>query len=203
MFLSSWLKNSLRDDAIFLQYAAANLFGSSADRLDNVKKHFQETDDVYGDGGYAESYGQTWQEELEEEEEEDYFDHSTPRQRNPNTPEHKEAREYAEATYANTQRSFEERGITEVTLYRGVQTKGQVGVKPGERVATKDLPLSSWTAAAPKAPQFGDIVVSRTFDVRDIFSSCVDSLPADELEFIVHTPDVGFEAKVEHVSALY
>ena len=193
-FLGNWVANSLRDDAIYLQYASANLFGSSADRLDKVKKHFQETDDVYGDGGYTESYGQTWQEELEEEE-----DWSTPVQRNPNTPDHKAAREYAEATYANTQRSFEERGITHVKLYRGVETKGQVAVKHGDRVATKDLPLSSWSAAPQKAKPFGDVVVSRTFDVKDIFASCVDSLPADEFEFIVHTPDVGFEGTIEHV----
>ena len=183
-FLGKWVSGSLRDDAIYLQYACANLFGSSANRLDKVEKHFSDED----------------HREVRSDEYDD-FDFGTPKQRDPNTPEHKEAREYAEATYANTHRSFEERGITHVTLYRGVETKGQVGVKANERVATKALPLSSWSAAAPKAFHFGDILVSRTFDVRDIFSSCVDKLSADEFEFIVHTPDVGFEAKVENVRA--
>ena len=194
-FLGDWISSSLQEDAIYLQYACANLFGSSANRIDKAKKHFNSSEDV-ADLTYGEEY-------YEDEEEEEEYDFETPPQRNPDTPQHQEARKYAEEMYANTQRSFEERGITEITLYRGIQTKGQVGVKPGERVATKDLPLSSWTAAAPKAPQFGDIVVSRTFDIRDILASCVDSLPADEFEFIVHTPDVGFEAKVEKVSSLY
>jgi 8-oxo-dGTP pyrophosphatase MutT (NUDIX family) len=172
-FLGAWTISSLGDSAISMQYAASDFFSSSSERLDKVSKHFTSAYE-------GEEVGEFTQPESVNL-----------------------AKKYVEETYANTQRSFEERGITEITLYRGVGTDGQVGVKPGERIATKDLPLSSWTANPKDAPFFGDVVVSRTFDVRDILTGCTDKLPSDEFEFIVHTPDVGFEAKVEKVSALY
>jgi 8-oxo-dGTP pyrophosphatase MutT (NUDIX family) len=169
-FLGDWVANSIRDSAISMQYAAADFFGSSSERLDRVSSRFTSAypDEDIGNFTNSENIDQ--------------------------------ARTYIEETYANTQRSFEERGIKTVALYRGIGTKGQAAVKPGARVATKDLPLSSWTADPKQAISFGDVVVSRTFDVRDILTSCADKLPSDEFEFIVHTPDVGFESKVEHVS---
>jgi 8-oxo-dGTP pyrophosphatase MutT (NUDIX family) len=169
-FLGDWVANSIGDSAISMQYAAADFFGSSSERLDRVSSRFTSAylDEDIGNFTNSENIDQ--------------------------------ARTYIEETYANTQRSFEERGIKTVPLYRGIGTKGQAAVKPGARVATKDLPLSSWTADPKQAISFGDVVVSRTFDVRDILTSCADKLPSDEFEFIVHTPDVGFESKVEHVS---
>ena len=112
----------------------------------------------------------------------------------------KKASQYLRDTYANTQRSFEERGIKELELYRGVKTGGQAGVKAGERVGMKDLPLSSWTADPGTANMFGDTVVSRKFDVRDIVMSMMDKMPSAEFEFVVHTPDQGFESTVQFVS---
>ena len=47
---------------------------------------------------------------------------------------------------------------------------------------------------------FGDTVVSRTFHAGDIVASCLDKLPMGEFEFMVHTPDVGFEGTIEHVA---
>ena len=172
-FLGAWTISSLGDSAISMQYAASDFFSSSSERLDKVSKHFTSAYEGEEVGEFTQPESVNF------------------------------AKKYVEETYANTQRSFEERGITEITLYRGVGTDGQAGVKPGERIATKDLPLSSWTANPKDAPFFGDVVVSRTFDVRDILTGCTDKLPSDEFEFIVHTPDVGFEAKVEKVSALY
>ncbi len=112
----------------------------------------------------------------------------------------RQATEYLRDTYANTQRSFEERGIKELELYRGVKTGGQAGVKAGQRVGMKDLPLSSWTADPSTANGFGDTVVSRKFDVRDIVMSMMDKMPSSEFEFVVHTPDQGFESTVQYVS---
>lgn len=112
----------------------------------------------------------------------------------------KKAAQYLSDTYANTQRSFEERGIKELELYRGVKTGGQAGVKAGERIGMKDLPLSSWTADPSTANGFGDTVVSRKFDVRDIVMSMMDKMPSAEFEFVVHTPDQGFESTVQSVS---
>ena len=112
----------------------------------------------------------------------------------------KKAAQYLRDTYANTQRSFEERGIKELELYRGVKTGGQAGVKAGERIGMKDLPLSSWTADPSTANGFGDTVVSRKFDVRDVVMSMMDKMPSSEFEFVVHTPDQGFESTVQFVS---
>ena len=168
-FLGDWSGSSVQNSSISMQYAAAELFGSSSEKLDNVN-----------------FFKATYPEETVE-------DYKYPQAIN-------SAGTYLKDLYSNTQRSFEERGIKEITLYRGVNTKRQVPVKSGERVAMKDLPLSSWTAHPHESTYFGDVVVSRTFDVKDIIASCVDKLPLGEFEFMVHTPDVGVESTVEYVS---
>jgi len=110
-----------------------------------------------------------------------------------------QAGEYLGEVYANTQRGLAERGVETIKLYRGVNTNGQKAVKAGQRVAMKDIPLSSWTADPSTGMGFGDTVVSRTFHAGDIVASCLDKLPMGEFEFIVHTPDVGFEGTIENV----
>ena len=169
-YLVPWLSGSLEGDAIGLQYAAADLFSSSRDRLDKVSEHFTSPRDEFGN---PKDYTQ---------------DHLVA-----------EAKEYLGELYANTQNLLEKRGVETIKLYRGVDTRGQKAVKAGQRVATKDLPLSSWTSDPSTGMGFGDTVVSRTFHAGDIIASCLDKLPMGEFEFMVHTPDVGFEGTVENV----
>ena len=185
-FLMPWLGSSIAENAISLQYAATSLFNSSSDRVDRVSKDFIVHEPMYTTfkDGSKEYRGTSVSNNAEA------F----------TSPEAvTQATQYLENLYSNTQRSFEERGITELKLYRGIQTKRQVPLKKGERVATKDLPLASWTAHPRQATMYGDVVVSRTFDIRDVIASCVEKLPVEEMEFIVHTPDVGVETTVEHL----
>ena len=173
-YLVPWLSGSLEGEAIGLQYAAADLFSSSRDRLDKVSEHFDASFRVPGESYDTEHFAQ---------------DHIVA-----------EAKEYLGELYANTQNLLEKRGVETIKLYRGVDTGGQKAVKAGQRVATKDLPLSSWTSDPSTGMGFGDTVVSRTFHAGDIIASCLDKLPMGEFEFMVHTPDVGFEGTIEHVA---
>ena len=169
-YLIPWLSNSLEGNAISLQYASTELFSSSRDRLDKVNEHFTSYDE----------YGQ----------EKDY------------TQDHLVdiAKEYLGKVYADTQLGLEQRGVETIKLYRGVDTRGQKAVKAGQRVAMKDLPLSSWTSDPSTGLGFGDTVVSRTFHAGDIVATCLDKLPMGEFEYVVHTPDVGFEGTIENVT---
>jgi len=188
-FLMPWLGSSIAENAISLQYAATSLFNSSLDRVDRVSKDFIVHEPMYTTfkDGSKEYRGTSVSNNAEAFK----------------SPEAvAQAKQYLEDLYANTQRSFEERGITELKLYRGIQTKRQVPLKKGERVATKDLPLASWTAHPRQATMYGDVVVSRTFDIQDVIASCVEKLPVEEMEFIVHTPDVGVETTVEHLGIM-
>ena len=173
----AWHSQSLAGHSITLQYAAAHLFSSDKVRVDKMSKHFKPVNI-----GTLSSPEHLTDDEIHSD---------TAKQA---------ATEYLRDAYANTQRSFEERGIKELKLYRGIDTAGQVGVKPGQRVGMKDLPLSSWSANPDTAKSFGDTVVSRTFDPQDIVMSMMDKLPSSEFEFMVHTPDQGFESTVQSVS---
>ena len=100
------------------------------------------------------------------------------------------------SSYAQMQDWYESNKIKTVVLFRGIESGG-AGFKVGEDIILKDLPAASWSLEFGVARTFGDTVVSKEFDVRDIIMSCLDIVPnTSEREFIVNTPDDGHVVKV-------
>lgn len=60
-----------------------------------------------------------------------------------------------QATYRTTQEEFERQGVTEVTLYRGLQ-RGKSASANLDKVIAQGNPLSSWSTSESEAATFGD-----------------------------------------------
>lgn len=120
-----------------------------------------------------------------------YIDYKAPKQEEVDA-----VRSSLEYQYETTQEELAKKGITHLTLYRGVNGKSSK-FTPGEVINMKDNMLSSWTMHPQTAAQFGNVMVSKTFDVRDIVMSSLDVVDPVEAEFVVHVPESGNEVTVE------
>jgi hypothetical protein len=70
-----------------------------------------------------------------------------------------------DAQYNATQSWFQEQGISEVTLYRGMETDTPAGTQE-----VNMRPLSSWSLNEATADAFGQTVLQATFPVERILS---------------------------------
>jgi len=129
-------------------------------------------------------------------------------------------RRFLKAQYDLTQEYFQKKGISKITLYRGIKEFIRHDIKdstfPSENgfvASIKLRPLSSWTTSIGVANRFRNIdngkMFRKEFDVKDIFSTPgtgVGCLPEEEfvtLGGIVRGVDVSGDYKVEQLRVVF
>lgn len=96
---------------------------------------------------------------------------------------------------------WKSKGVTSLTLYRGVggeqDLRDQLGLESGDHTTIVDLPASSWSLYPSVAEKFGGTVLAREVPIEQVITSTFGGVASTlEGEFILYTPEEGVEVQV-------
>lgn len=95
-------------------------------------------------------------------------------------------KKFLKAMYEQTQADLKNRGVTEITLYRGIDLNSTSMFKPGEAIKLESNALESWSASPKVARSFGNLVIKAVVPADKILSTARTGFGClNEAEFLI------------------